>query len=397
MNQNRRGLLQAVLDITRNNPAVCLPVDQMETHAAKFIKMLDSLEGAVSGGDDTKTKNLVQVILSSFSAKLVCLTLVYDNKKPLGKGQRLPDLAASLNLFRHINEPAFMWLEPKACGGVRPLISFGTRRKAAQLLCSLVLAELLPQWSFNYLRKGMGIEKACKKLETLAKEENHEWFVIADVKDCYQSLKLESVLKQLPLPEDVVRNVVYISRQTVLNLDSTTPASEYDMWRQVGRTGLPQGSPTSGLIASWLVGNLLSGIGAPDKAILYGDDIAMAARDEAEAMAIKYALLGAADNCLCGPLAFKHIKHLNVEQGLNYTKYRLRRLNNTEKSVFAMSPSSTSWRRFRQRYAERHINNKDPEAYAKNWIDAFPLWERNEQSDNLFEITKYEAVVGLKP
>ena len=125
-----------------------------------------------------------------------------------------------------------------------------------------------------------GRDAACQALRE-AIEDGFKWVTEIDVRDCYPSFDEEKIHNLLPLRER--RVVDHVIAATHLNLVPYNPRD----WgaRSEVRTGLPQGSATSALVAENLLKSVLETLPDNVRLINYADNIWLLTRTRAEACA----------------------------------------------------------------------------------------------------------------
>jgi hypothetical protein len=181
--------------------------------ATNYQRWLNQLERAHREGDRKAVKQRTGGILSSFGAK-VCVTIRAIKLQP---GQipptfaQIKERAANLDPFQPINETVTTWLEPKAAGGYRQLVSFRWKRRALQIMCADILSVAYPAAPFDYSARGKGgVGAATAFLHKLIIEGDCQYVVTVDIRDCFGSAIKKKVGELLPLPKKVVNNVLLV-------------------------------------------------------------------------------------------------------------------------------------------------------------------------------------------
>ena len=103
-------------------------------HANKYAKQLGRLAAAVALGDESQAKRILPTILSSFSAKFICVLrgMGTDVTKTGSNCKMAITVASSVSPWS-CTEPVLVDVQPKSGGGVRYICSFGPRRRALQI------------------------------------------------------------------------------------------------------------------------------------------------------------------------------------------------------------------------------------------------------------------------
>lgn len=168
---------------------------------------------------------------------------------------------------------------PKRDGGTRSLRIPAIRDRIVERAVHQVLQPLLdPEfspWSFAY-RPGMGVEQAMEALLSL-RDEGGMWVVVADFRDCFDSLDRHLLLRALErrLPDPWLIHLVgrLLAR----------PA-RWRRWWEHRRAGAPQGAPLSPLLTNLYLHPFDLGmleLGHP--VVRYADDFAVTTATKSEA------------------------------------------------------------------------------------------------------------------
>jgi hypothetical protein len=370
--------LPSVFDIlqrARNCPNYCSDEETVRKYASYYVRMLAKITKQAKAGNTHALAKTVNHLLASKAAIFCCLLLSH---KDFPK-ENLEQLAATINPFKPIDEPVLVWTR-KEDKKQRPLCSFGPKRRAAQRLCRDIMIAAGMLLDYDFTVAGKGAPKACQQIAKLAEENAYGYVIVADIKDCFPSL--EPVGQGLILPDEVIRNAVLIASDVrVITLPQYHGQIIQEL-EQAVRRGLPQGSSASGIIASWLLGRMLGTLNVPSRVVLYGDDIAIASKTLSEAKGIKKALFEAAKNNASGSLALKLNKIFNIEDGVTFVMYKIRRKCSYSHAWYHYSPAQKCFDRlkdklerdFIQNGASVNINNP----IVARWLNAFPLWLNHE-------------------
>jgi hypothetical protein len=168
-----------------------------------------------------------------------------------------------------------------------------------------------------------------------------------------------------------------------------------EWFEQAVRRGIPQGSPASSLIASFLLGPILKALPCGDRIVLYGDDFAIGAFSENEAQAYIGAFKKILKTHPVGPLELKEgSKVAAVKPHFEFVKYRYC----ASDAGTHRRPSGRSYYRYEHRLRERVLNagplhaKESGFSYMRNWASAFPKWDKNELSEILLELTTQQIL-----
>lgn len=370
---------------------------QIRGHAEAYSAGLQRLGAASEAGDQRLVRKEQTRILNSYSARFVCL--VRSAAKEDGfTPETISKAAQALSPWHDCGEPIRAWPEPKSSGeGWRPMCSFGPKRRALQRLCGDIITARHGTEPVDFLRKGRGCDVASDHINHLIEKKGYKFFVLADVKDFYRSVQHESLREALGLPAAVMNSCVLIGPDAHFSYGSLLPCLPIEVFDGAVRQGLPQGSRTSTIIAGLLLGPVLrEEIPSEDRIVVHGDDIAVAARDEMEAKALKEALPGMLASHPAGPFQLKHCDVHYVGDGFDFLKYRHRRDPFTGR--VHRRPARKSYWRYTQRVIK--IASSEPlvegrkslARYGKSWVKAFPRWRRNWLSKCLLLQTTHTAM-----
>lgn len=302
------------------NDAAVIALD----HARHYEHQLTQYREAVAQDSRGKARFIQHTILTSYSAKLVCLvrSLKADTKLTW---EQLVGIAKTLNPTKGCGEAIFAWAEPKASGyGWRPVCAFGPKRTALQTLCADILLARFGVNPSDYLRKGKGAECASDYIVNLVSK-GFEYFVLTDIKNFFRSVQKKGLHKVLGLPKGVVENCILIGPNASLSLGDCLHICTIETLDGAAREGLPTGSRASQIVASILLGPALKHLASVDRIVVHGDDVAICACSNSEAIALLKALTEAVELHPFGPFRLKRydIKHIN--DGFDFCQYRHKR------------------------------------------------------------------------
>jgi hypothetical protein len=203
----------------------------------------------------------------------------------------------------------------------------------------------------------------------------------------------------LGLPNAVTNNCILLSSRVPLYMTKEMVlTSPFD---GAVRRGLPQGSRASGLVASILLGSVLEHIAPGHRVVIYGDDIALAARSKKEAEAMMKALKSALDSHPAGPFRLKRCEIKHINDGFDFTKYRTRKKPDYFGGDVVRSPANMSFIRFKKNTTKKIQEKKSNGEgwvlpafqYRTCWIRAFGHWDVRAQSLALLNCTFQEGII----
>jgi RNA-directed DNA polymerase len=355
--------------------------DEISTHAATYEGLLRQFERALSKGKSRKARGIQDLILKSYSSKLVCLIRSLGGETSLTVVD-VRAIAKSLNPFKDCGEEIFTWADPKSSGyGWRPICAFQVKRKALQILCCDILLSRFGIESSNFLRKGKGAERASDEIVRLIGL-GFSHFVLTDIKNCFRSVQIKGLHKALGLPEAVVRNCLLIGPNVSLSLSGDMPNGiTLETLDGAAREGVPQGSRASQLVVSILLGPTLRQLASVDCTVVVGDDVAIAAHSKKEANALLIALEEALKLHPFGPFRLKRQETVRVYDGFDFLQYRHKKDWLTDQ--IWRHPASASYDRYSRKVTTIAATGPPLEAlkriarYRYHWMKSFNRWRWN--------------------
>lgn len=312
------GMRDAIRARTRNilgeaaqDAAVVASVRNSTNH---YIRALRALRSAHSV--HVKRRRAFQV-LRSFDARLCCLILGW--KGPPVSFAEACSIAAALNPRHDCFEPVHFREEPKVDGGMRPIWSFRSQRRALQLIAKHTLMAQWAEPEFDFAVRGRGRDAAMDHvMQAIPKEGGPRWFLTADIKNCFGSFNKEMIPATIPLPANVVLNSILISESTLVTTDDISATSQ-----KAVPSGLPQGSLASSYIATKLLEPVVAKLHG-EVVASYADDILVGCRSKNEAEANKLLLGDLLADHPAGPLFMKS-SVAPLGKPIDFLGYRLRR------------------------------------------------------------------------
>lgn len=330
---------------------------------------------ALARAEDKKTARRKQYhLLHSKRSRLVAIIRAAHRLGDMMPLKQAMALSENFTLRNDIEEPIRLKLIDKKDGGKRPIWNFGLMRRAHQIICSDVLTCQFHAPPYLYSAPGNGGRTAaCQFVFDLIGMKGVQYFVQADIKDCFGSFNHDQLKKELPLPKRIVENCLLITdaHSPYIVCDDTINIS-------VVRRGIPQGSHASNIIAAMLLTPVLDGFAGHGRVVAFGDDILVAAQDFAEASAIKKSLGSAFKESLVGPLHTKRLEIVSAKEGFNFLGYWFL-LDYFDLGGARAVPSKSATRKFQLKLFKRCFDatfdqiSDVADAYFKYWGSAFSL------------------------
>lgn len=355
-------------------------VKDFRAHVRKANAVLKRLHRAEASGDGAMIRTLQHRFLQSHSAKLCAVALNVEFEKGLHV-TRLHELAVELDPFSDPGEPVKAWAKCKSLqGDWRPICEFGPNRRACQSLIAFMLDARFGIHPLDYMATGRGADVAVDRLKELL-DAGYEWFVLADIENCFGSVKPEEAAVRLNLPTAVARNCLMIREETPLTLPSYIPGNTTSLaFSEAVRMGLPQGARPANRVMAHLLGPDFEALPQFEQGLFYGDDVALTASSRKKAEAIAEALREMLASHPAGPFRLKRLEIKHISEGFDYAKYHLRR--DPIDGHIKIRPSSKSYAKFRDKVRTIVRDKSVQEVYAHvmsyraRWLAAFPHYMR---------------------
>jgi hypothetical protein len=372
---------------------------ELRRQALHYQRQIARLARASAAANPHHTKALAFRVLGSMSAKMSALLRSLGTEEVEGTTMTtLTALARELTAQSAGSEPVRPFYKRKPAGGRRPIVEFGHKRRAFQVICSDVIRVTSPVFEREYLRSSRGPERLVLDLLGLLHTGGLAYVVTTDIKNCYGSINKEVLHQRLQLPKWAIDTIITIDDHAELNLQGISPTLCLAL-DKAARRGLPQGASTSHLVLSRaILGPALATLSFSDRLFLYGDNISVAVRSRQEAEEAITALRSLLENVPAGPLHIAGTKVYSTHEAIELVKYRLRPVPHRFGSGFRIGPSAKSFSLFEQRVRERSAKRESQseiEAYRDQWPDAFPLWQVNETTrEYLRTATTLSTILG---
>ncbi|WP_127611139.1 reverse transcriptase domain-containing protein [Croceicoccus ponticola] len=219
----------------------------------------------------------------------------------------------------------FEWQAKNSGRGFRPICSPPPALAACSYLIKDVLEARFQPERHIYDIKGRGRDAAIGAVKE-ALEAGYSHCFIGDVRDCYQSVRMDNLYNLLPLPRLVIghcldyRNLTF-REKGVRHSCVYSHGSVGRRWN--GPQGLLQGLPSSSIILATLFNSLAAQIAPHDcHAVLYGDNLFLAAQDGQTLSAIIALCREYFEEHPAGPFDLRnHPGCVEPEDGFNFLSY----------------------------------------------------------------------------
>lgn len=344
----------------------------------EYERQLEFLRvAAKSGGGISKARDHA---LRSRSGRVRSIVRAFAKRGAQATRVEIEALANELRPWRNPDEPIRVHLALRDDGKKRFVLSPGLKRLSMNYLALDVLSATWGNPEDEYNWKGRGTNELVRLLR-YAIENGNPCVGHADVKNCFPSFRHDWVFCSLPLPESVIRNSILIPKGTSL-VDSHGDEVGGSA-RNSLQLGLPQGFPTSSLIASWALSATVNDLGFDNFFCRYSDNLVWAAFSEIEADKILKSLNERFSAHPAGELTLHDAKivALEGEEGIDILGYRIRLRPEFEACWRTIAfPNARSFRRLEERIyrklADHPQSGWDDIALAATgqWISAFREW-----------------------
>jgi hypothetical protein len=257
--------------------------------AATKARTSDLLK-SVKAGDTVAQAELSEMLLYGEDARLVSAFAANKKLKPERRQtiERCLSVPSLLNFGQPLPELVNVYPKSKKSGGVRMIHNFGLLHRTSQHVVARVMsAYYKPRW-FQYTQRGT--HAAIKEAKAYLAA-GHVHLARLDITDFYPSFEFEKLVNELPLPPEVVENVV-VGRHMKVEMDqefinhinmASLPHSINDLLLQA-RLGIPQGSACSPIVSSYCVSRLIWTMWfptmSPEPLINYADDFLLPSSSE---------------------------------------------------------------------------------------------------------------------
>jgi hypothetical protein len=396
---------------------------------------MDRINKAIGRGHMRHAFHLQRIYLKSYSAKLVAASEV-NNERPVRERASyatVTKIAGRVDVWQECHEPVRVTMRSKGNGKFRPTNSFGFENRARQELLVKAMKPFLRLHPGQYAIQGGGSPAACDAV-TLALQDGYRWVARLDVAECFPSLDPRRAAHLIPAPRRTIETTM-VSDGPNTHRDCATNACEASTdegqtrrtsgrasdttdtpsgnapdhaskrarqdtrramvgplcykisqsteglgSRTAGRTGIPQGSPISNLVAEALMAPVLAALPSGTVVVAHVDDIVVLTRTKREAAAHLMTLRRALAAHPAGPLLPKYAEVRRAADGFEFLGHH-----------------------FRTRYGRLHVQPKDSKripflctimmmlrlatAYpdrvdlprlrrsVRSWFAQYPLWE----------------------
>jgi hypothetical protein len=389
-----------------------LILGRAKTYARKlFLK----INRAHEAGNHAKVSYLVNKFLKSFYVKYAAVCGAYREISLYRKSgiDDLVKVAEKLNPWEGTDEEVKVHVKPKESNEheFRTIMEFGLENRALQMMVKSVLDILADLHPSQFAVIG-GRNKAYRNVLGALKD-GYIHVIQVDIKDCFSSFNGERISDNLPVPPGVTRNVL-LSRNLNLNpgnlLDILSMSHEdksvvfkevsglLDTFVPKVRSGIPQGSCVSSLVAEILLASVIPVLPELGRVVAYADNFLLMATNTDDLATMKIALGSVLKNHPIGPLRLETISSSDGMKPFDFLGAEFFRM----KSGYFLRPSQRNMWKFKHRFrgdlkivknqsaplSERKYGRDQLRGYVRRWVCAFSEWDGAEK----FRAEKLEAI-----
>lgn len=289
-------------------------------------------------------------------------------------------------------------VKAKPDGGTRIICSFSKVARASQTLAATIILARSGPSPYEYVRKGRGRDAAAAAGLHAINHHGVKWLSLSDVKGFFPSCTREMAYSVIPVSRTLLNNAVFVPNDTPITLTNTTNTT----LEHAVRSGLIEGSRTSGIVAQKIMEDRLKSVPASLK-ICHGDNVMIGARTEAECLAKANAFASSLEKHPNSPLQLKENIIAKVgEPYMDFCGYRFRpkKLWGNWKRARA-TPSHKAFTRYDRRMFVRlflgggSYEEQVVETYTAHWAQSFGIWRGRSQGRGLAEICTFTELVPL--
>lgn len=375
---------------------------EMRERVRSANQQLERLRKAEIAGRHSALRMEQIRLFRSFDARLCAIVDSVDARSGL-TAKDLRQHAQDLDPFSDPGEPVRVRVKIKSSReDWRPICAFGPHRKAVQTLVAYVLDARFGAHPLDYMASGRGCDVAADRVKEFV-DAGFEWFVLADIENCFGSINPREAATLLRLPQTVITHCLTIREEVPLHISPYLPETLPPLaLSETVQHGLSQGARSANRVVVRLLGPDIQALAPSEHKLLYGDDVILAALTREEAEAAAKALKEMLASHPAGPFRLKRLDVVHVNDGFDFLKYRFKRdwLDGSLK----IRPAAKSYKNFNQKVlgiiqgeAVDTVHEKVL-AYRAHWLAAFPRYVRTqEQETQALNLLWQSAVASLPP
>jgi hypothetical protein len=304
-------------------------------------RSLKKMRKAAERGDSLRWNALMHRYFNSHAVKVA--SLAKASKKGAGHSDEMcNELAQELSVWEQPTTSISVREIPKLDGSTRRIYIYDLKVKALQHMVADVLRAALPRPEHIYLirrhpgeARNSGAARAVDFVRSqidyarLIDGMDYRYAVLFDIKDCFDRTAREPLFDILPLPKEIIENVVLSKGQDITSIIRRRPrGSPYRRPHMHNgpthkASGTPQGSVISDVVIATLFADMDNVFPPHVAACLYGDDGCVLCPTATEANLIARTLEAYFHDHPAGPYALKICEVEEIENGFDYLGYQL--------------------------------------------------------------------------
>lgn len=380
----------------------------LEVLPERTLRLLKRIHLAHSMGKRKKQDYLSKDYLNTDEAKSVATQLAY---RALRRGEkRTPDelktIARSLDAWKGTTEAVEVRFKRKPNGDYRPIMEFGIENRALQYLILPILRVFAQLQSCQYGMRGN--HAAITRVKSLLTE-GYVWGTQTDISECFPSFEMERVMSLIPLPKEVVENVIFSKHFNLTSSQLGTMFGPPELGDEESplivesldeaRRGIPQGSAVANLVAEMMLALPLASLNASPSVTAFADNTLCLAKDEKSAVSMKETLWAAIKAAPVGLLRPKLVNLVEPGGSFNFLGHHFKWVN----GKLEVRPTEEHAHEFQLRWQRglrriktangailRQRRARELRKYVKSWTGARMLCDGMDslRAERLFQINE---------
>ncbi len=340
---------------------------RIEGRCADYVRQIAKIQRNTRKGNCKGARSGVRYALKGFNAAVAAAVLVVSRRPETVSEityKTVLAFARTIDPMQKCDEPIAVWSKPKAKGGHRTIRRFGPRRLAVQLICKHLQEAQGLRPEFDAMSIGFGGTHAAVREVGNWMVSGSKAVVTADIENFFGSVNPKEAQKASRIPRRVFREYLTVPPWAEVHILGNHGSASAAALQKAARRGLPQGSPTSGIIGSAVLRPALEALTGGERILIYGDDLAVGAASRKDGEALLRTLVRRLAKHHAGPLIVKSRKVWDTKYFVDYLGYR----------IFVKQMHGQVWPEFvpNQRSFKR-IWDRAKAAYALGVDDVFAL------------------------
>ncbi len=357
---------------------------------AHVYRMLRDIKVAHAHGQRKRAAYLQRQFLSSFDSRRVATSKAFDSLRPSRRPaiSTLSEQASKLNAWCGTSEIVKVRWKPKASNEneFRPIMNFGIENRALQYLVVECLKAQADLHKMQFAVNGGRDAAVIHVRNALASGFSH--VAEMDIRDCYMSFIGEKLAGLLPVPKEVVEQVILSRHLNLLPIDFQSggvPQGPFvEEYLAEARQGIAQGSAASNVVAEIALATVVAQMPSRGVVVAYADNFLLMAKSSAGVVAMKKALRELLLEHPAGPLILNAPKQYKPGKAVEFLGYRM----TVTDTGCEIVPTPRNLSKFQSQFSRKIkrikadglpskvLNSRvvDLKSYVKSWAHGFALW-----------------------